>query len=311
MRASGGKRDSLSKSPRAAIGQAVSNCGRFCWTMAPNGLSAGEHPESGSLDQKFTGLALSFLARGKIGTMRKPWESLNRWIRERRFAGDGRSGAWSGRKALDLRYDFVKRKWPFVLAGPLLAIIVCPVVLLMPHWVRQFALGVILSSGIWLAFYLVESMSGAMPPAMGQLAEQWTARELRRLRPRGWLLANEIRYRPFMDIDHILLGPGGALVVETKYAFAGWGQRGYSDRVLADAAERVADSANDFWLTSKATLAHGLVRPIVVLWGGGYDEGRPSPRDDFLVLPGPKLREWLTQLPTAGLEENSIQSIYA
>lgn len=230
--------------------------------------------------------------------------------RERALAGDRRAGSFSGRQALRRRYEFIRRAWYLVLALPLAALAASPLVWLLPHWLRGFALGVILSSGVWSAAYLVATTSGAAMAAMGQLAEQWTAQDLRRLTKRDWHLANSLAYRRW-DLDHVVVGPGGVLVVETKYSANGWSRGRYTDGVVQLAVDRVAQGARDVWLTSgKSILPRHLVRPVVVLWGGDYEQ-QEGVKDDVLVLPGPKLQGWLEALPDDGLTPGAVQMIYA
>ena len=230
--------------------------------------------------------------------------------RERALASDRRAGSFAGRQALRLRYEFVRRAWYLVLGLPLVALAASPLAWLMPHWVRGFALGVILSSGVWSAAYLVATTSGAATAAMGQLAEQWTARDLRRLVKRRWHLANSLAYRPW-DLDHVLVGPGGVLVVETKHSANGWSHGRYTDGVVQLAVERVTQGARDVWLTAgKSILPKELVRPVVVLWGGDYED-QEGMHGEVLVLPGPKLEDWLGALPDEGLPPGTVEAIYA
>lgn len=238
-------------------------------------------------------------------------EAVGRWMRERKLAGDRRAGSWPGELALRRRAEFVKRSWPIVVAPPVIAIAMTPLAWLIPDWTRPFALGVILSSGIWFSIYEVGTTSGEAPARAGQLAERWTARELRRLRRRGWFLVNELIYREW-DIDHVIVGPGGVLAFQTKYSSSGWGKSSYTDDLLSQAAQRAADSAKDVWLVSgKAILPRELVQSIVVLWGGGYDQNRPAPVDGVRVLPGPQLRETLASLPQDGLNDDAVAAIYS
>jgi hypothetical protein len=122
----------------------------------------------------------------------------------------------------------VRRAWPAVLGIPLISVCLAPLVLLVPHWARQFALGVILSSGVWASVLFVTVMSGTVPQYAGGLAEQFTATELRALRRRQWHLANGVMLKKG-DIDHVVVGPGGVLVVESKYSSSGWVGGRFSD----------------------------------------------------------------------------------
>ena len=67
---------------------------------------------------------------------------------------------------------------------------------------------------------VVITLSGTILRARA-VGEQWTARELRSLRKRDWHLANGLLLRRVADIDHVVIGPGGVLVIETKYSSDG------------------------------------------------------------------------------------------
>jgi len=197
-----------------------------------------------------------------------------------------------------------------VLVWPAIACAVAPAVLIAPHWIRGFVLGVIVASGLWGAAYVVATMSGASPALMGQLAEQWTASELRRLRRRGWFLVNQVHFRPW-DIDHVLLGPGGAVIVETKFSTEGWASSRYTDRVIAEACDRVRRNAEDVRLNlGKSLLLSEMVRPIVVLWGRGDVETIDRHEEGLHVLSGHLFREWLANVPDVGLDRTNVTTLY-
>ena len=157
---------------------------------------------------------------------------------------------------------------------------------------------------------MVATLSGAGPAAVGQMAEQWTAYELRRLKRRGWRLINHVHFR-LWDIDHVLLGPGGVVVVETKFSSDGWAPSRYTDRVISDAVERVQRNANDIGLVlGKASLPSHLVSPVVVLWGRS-DIYRVDCREGVVrVISGHLLRDWLRSVPDTGLEDLTASNLY-
>lgn len=226
------------------------------------------------------------------------------------MASDRRAGAWSGSRALRMRYDFMRRAWGVVITWPLLACVVAPVVLLAPGWMRGYALGAIAASGLWGAAYVVATMSGASSAQLGQLAEQWSASELRRLRRRGWYLINQVHFRSW-DIDHVLLGPGGALVVETKFSSDGWAASRYTDRVLADAQARVLGNAQDIRLSlGKSLLPPSLVTPVIVLWGPNDLTAIDRQNNGVVVLSGHLLRTWLAGITDVGLDHGTVAQLY-
>lgn len=205
-------------------------------------------------------------------------------------------------------YEFIRRAWWLVLFPPAVAAAAAPAILLAPGAARGFLLGVICASGLWGAAYLVETSSRSAPAFMGQMAEQWTAGELRRLRRRRWRMINGVHLRAW-DIDHVLIGPGGAVVVETKFSAKGWSPSPYTDRVIADARARAKHNASDLRLNlGKSLLTEERIFPVVVLWGGKVPEAQPD--GEVRVLPGPALRAWLAQLPDAGLDAQTVAALY-
>ena len=185
------------------------------------------------------------------------------------------------------------------------------IALLLPGWIRLVVVGVFLSSGFWLSFYIVETASGAAPAAMGQLAEQWTARELSRLKRQGWNLVNHLTLQR-SDIDHVLMGPGGIVIVETKYSSGGWENSYYTNGLIESASTYVSKSAHTFLLwAGKRMLPQSCVYPVVVLWGGGYDDTKASPVEGVHVLSGNHLQGWLSTLPEAVMNEANLAAIYA
>ena len=242
----------------------------------------------------------------KLRTVTTEWRSRSR---QRRLASDRRAGAWSGAKALRTRYDFMRRAWWLVLFWPAVAAAAAPAVLLAPGPVRGFLFGVVCASGLWGAVYVVATSSGAAPAFMGQMGEQLTAGELRRLRRRGWRLINGVHFRAW-DIDHVLIGPGGAVVAETKFSANGWSPSRYTDQVIADARDRAKRNANDLRLNLGKSLLTERVFPVVVLWGGGVTEADAKEGDGVRVLPGSALRAWLAELPDVGLDEQAVAALY-
>jgi hypothetical protein len=64
-------------------------------------------------------------------------------------------------------------------------------------------------------------LTGTASTMMGDTAEQWTAQELRPLSKDGWRLINHFGLTSD-DIDHLLIGPGGVFVLETKWSSTDW-----------------------------------------------------------------------------------------
>lgn len=235
------------------------------------------------------------------------------WRRQRRERGlgsDKRAGVWAESRAVKMRLDFLRRGWFLVAIWPAIVVAAAAASLLIPDNPRPYLLGGLVATGIWGPVYMVGTMSGASSIAMGALSERWTAGELRRLRRRGWNLVNGVHYRRW-DIDHVVLGPGGAIVVETKFSADGWGPSKYTSGVMADAVARVRGNATDVQLSlGKSTLPDNLVHPVVVLWGRSDRLEIFEQHDGVHVLSGHLLRSWLSGVEDSGLEPATANGLF-
>src|SRR4051812_48355601 len=141
--------------------------------------------------------------------------------------------------------------------------------------------------------FLVLALSGPMARGMGATAETWTAAELRRLRRHGWRMINGL-VLPGRDVDHLLVGPTGVIVVETKWSSTDWHLTPADENVLA-AVEQVGANARSLrlWETIKQSRL-----PITLSWSCGAAEKprgppsqspsarQPSPTDCRQSVPG-------------------------
>jgi hypothetical protein len=164
---------------------------------------------------------------------------------------------------------------------------------------------------------MVTRLTGAASLEMGALAEVWTASELRLLRRHGWRIANHILLR-FGDIDHLLVGQHGVLVVETKWSANAWNP--HADR-FRNALRQVQRNAHDIriWRPELRRGSPDLVRPVLFLWGGSRsDAPRPdSPgfcegeEEDYGIAAARRWREGLAQRREGGeLSEVQVASIW-
>jgi hypothetical protein len=207
----------------------------------------------------------------------------------------------------------MKRAWPVVLAPALVGVVLCPLVLLMPHWVRGFALGVSLSSGAWGSVLVLVSLSGVLPLYTGQLAEQQTAYELRRLRRRGWEVGNHVLLSSIhrSDIDHLAVGPGGALVVETKHMTSGWRDT-FAEERLRDAVRTVKEKQALVAAVLQRQVPRPLVRAVVVIGGGTLATDPVRSSDGVNVVPLARLRSWLaSEMGSAGVSTAAVSEAWA
>ncbi len=236
------------------------------------------------------------------------------WRRERALGSDDRAGRYARARARRAQRSFARRNWR-MLTG-LVVVGYVPVlvslVFLPGGFLRGFAAGAGTAAVIGAAASYVVQASGTGPQLMGDLAEQWTASELRPLRKRGWKLVNHVSLRPW-DIDHVLVGPGGVVAIETKWSAAAWEMHPPSPRVR-DAVRRTAGNARDLALwTPVRRCGAPSVTPLVVLWGpvANDEDLGPVIVDGVAVLHGRALAPWRDGQTHRALSEDHVQGIWA
>ena len=168
-------------------------------------------------------------------------------------------------------------------------------------------LGVAGTAGaLWL--WIVES-TGTAPTMMGDIGEQWTAQELRRLRRKGWQVVNHVTLTA-PDIDHVLVGPGGMFAIETKWSATPWT---VDDARIRSAAESACRNARRLGLWQNLKPAQvGQVRPVVFLWGAGAGELPESFEvAGATIVPGHAAEAWRQQLGAGQLAPEQIQAAWS
>ena len=169
-----------------------------------------------------------------------------------------------------MQWQFVRRSWTWLGSGVAIAATGTAGLLLLFH--DPFLRGLISGAAVMLTFggiwSLVVHLTGTGPLSMGAQAEVWTAGEIRPLRKHGWKVANHVALRP-SDIDHVLVGPGGVVAVETKWSSDGWTLAPPGDR-LRRAIDQARRNAHDLrlWRPQLRPTSQDTVRPVVFLWGG-------------------------------------------
>src|SRR3954453_4413988 len=143
--------------------------------------------------------------------------------RRRELASDQRTGAWSRSRTRDAHLRVIRRTRKLLLAigvGP--GALGGPCLWFIPNEaVRTYTAGLLTATILGLLAFQVTQMAGTTSAMMGEIAEQWTAQELRKLRRHGWRIVNHLMLRTW-DIDHVLVGPGGIFAVETKWSSRPW-----------------------------------------------------------------------------------------
>jgi len=138
-----------------------------------------------------------------------------------------------------------------------------------------FILGLLIAGFLGMIWYLVVTLSGGADWITGARAETWTARELSRLGPEWHHFSNV----PFseggfgnasweVDVDHVVVGPYGVLVVESKYCSSpvDLGSTRLDKRV-GDAVRQASDNAGRIHALLQRDAPGVPIRPVVVFWG--------------------------------------------
>ena len=197
-------------------------------------------------------------------------EKVRQQARDRRLGSDARAGRRVRDQARQAQWAYARRHWQFLGTGALLgAVVTALVAYLAPNgFLRGAVVGagvVVLLGGLAFTVFL---FTGSGPQMMGGIAEAWTSSELRPLRKHGWKLVDHVFYR-FADVDHLLVGPGGALVVETKWSAEAW-RFDQPDGRLLDHLNGLQRRATDVRrVIPQLRHDESRVRAVLFVWGGG------------------------------------------
>lgn len=205
-------------------------------------------------------------------------KQIGELARERRLGGDARAGRRVRGEVRRTQWEFTRRNIRLLTTGGGLgAVVTAGAAWLAPN---DFLSGSAVGAGTVFTIgglaYMVVMLTGTGSLAMGAVGEAWTSSELRPLRRHGWKLVDHVYYR-WGDVDHVMVGPGGVVVVESKWSAEAWTLDPPSARVV-DAVRQVRQNSRDVRLVVPE-LRHrdGSVRSAVFLWGGVRTEGeRPA-----------------------------------
>jgi hypothetical protein len=141
----------------------------------------------------------------------------------------------------------------------------------------------------------------------GAEGEVATARALDHLSRSGWRAVHD-RSREFSNIDHIVVGPGGVFVVDTK----NWNGDSTEDpeefETLGASSRFAANEINDHLKVT--TDSRGWVHAVVAFWGDFEDA--PVKHNSVTYLSGDQLIDWFRGQPAklSGVEvDRTIKAI--
>jgi hypothetical protein len=174
----------------------------------------------------------------------------------------------------------------------------------------DFARGAIVGStavlSVTIPTALVGVFAGLGPTTAGESAEQWTADAVESVKDHGWQVAHSVRFEDGYDADHVLVGPGGVIVIETKWSSYDWT---LDDRRLRSAMGQVSRRAG---LLSRRLARE--VTPVVVLWGRAAaaldgTSGRLE-KAGVRVMSGDALPPWVLGRPRNVLSQQAQESAW-
>jgi hypothetical protein len=205
-----------------------------------------------------------------------------------------RAGMWPRQKTRDLQLRYLCEKRRVLATGLLIGLGVTPAIFLLPHYSRQFIAGAWLAAVIAYAVASVFVGSGTAYQSYGADAERWTAQELWKCRSGGWRTVSHVE-RDGWDMDHVSIGPGGTLVIQTKWT-SDEGEIGPNLWSFDKAVKYLRDDARTMGLLLHGKGWESSVHPVIVYWGPWLSPDSADATQELqgvTALKGNRLRDWI------------------
>jgi hypothetical protein len=174
-----------------------------------------------------------------------------------------------------------------------------------------FVVGFGVASAGWAIAMVAVQVAGSTSYLLGAQGEELTSGALRKALPKGWHLLDHVPLE-WGDIDHVLLGPGGAYAIETKAASTSrrW-NFDKPDQWLLKAcrqAHRCAEALRAL-LRARGSDLRTQVTPVLVLWGDTSGDVRAV--DGVEIVTGPNLSQWARSLDHGRLNDHEVERAVA
>ena len=180
--------------------------------------------------------------------------------RIRTLASDRRAAVHGRRQVRHEQIAWLRDARVFVVVTiAFFTVIVAAACAVLPVMLRPYLIGFAGASAIWWLHTTMLQATGLHGRVAGIRAEQWTIEEVRPKRT-AWRLVNHVMLT-HVDIDHVLLGPGGFFAIETKYR-SDWRYAAREFPALARDAGNAARILRSIVAPTSAT-----VQPLIVMWG--------------------------------------------
>ena len=181
-------------------------------------------------------------------------------------------------------------------------------------WWTGFSLGVVAGCLPCLLWMAVTQIDGSASWRLGALAEEWTAERLKVL-PGSWHIEHSVPFpagRSAVDVDHILVGYGGVLAIETKWtshAIELGAKHLHAD--VQRAVQQAIGNANRVRGLIQRVAPGTNVTPVVVFWGPQVTSLATLMRKErsALIVAGRDADDWVPLLGSDNLEPEATARI--
>ena len=228
--------------------------------------------------------------------------------RERQLADVDREN-FARREAIELQYRFVRDRWRPLAGTVAIAALFTPVAFFFPPFQRGMLLGGYIAAVAGVVTHWVIVASGSATRMMGDQGERWTRDAVRPLRKRNWRLVHNALFNDGADVDTLAIGPGGLVVVETKWSGSDWSEK-FNQRVIAGAVASVTDHARRVGIFLRSPEGPRTVRSVVALWPATsqFEQRRVG---ETVVMSGHELAPWFDGLSQDVLTADEVAACWA
>lgn len=199
---------------------------------------------------------------------------------------------------------------PLTLAASTSAPIVVMLVLPYSNFWRGFFIGfwVAVVCGGMLVIGLVGS--GSLNLFLGAQGEDATASEFtsKKRRRQGWRIVHGLVLND-VELDHIAVGPGGVLAIESKWRSSSWRSTADVEPAAVDQTRRNAQRVRSLIRSREFGFVTIDVHPVLILWGPGAPADAPNEIEGVHVFTNGNLNELHSWLDTPRLDRNTAADI--
>lgn len=179
-------------------------------------------------------------------------------------------------------------------------------------------IGAVGATSFWLVVWGVTVWSGIAPLIMGIQGEVNTSDVLKEFMGEDWHLIHGMHFPDSGDIDHVLVGPHGILVFETKWSRESWPMKNEQLPYIANQLKRAVTQVKENRDTVRTKLESIKddvpIYAVCVLWSA-TDSSKDLPwfyrqSPDFVYgVRGPELGDWLLTLRKNALDSGRVKTI--